>query len=1176
MRRLILPLLIALLPAPLFAQSVILGEYRPGQATMSASLPVVIASNQTTVPVSISGTLPVSIAGTVAISAASLPLPSGAATETTLSGILTTEQSALTSLQTLDNIVLAEDGVHVSGESGVLVLGVRNDAGTALAADGDRIPLSIDSSGAVRVTGGGGGTQYTEADTDASITGTAILWEDTSDTLRSVSAAKPLPVTCATCSGTGVQHIDDAAFTPATDDGVPIFGMFDDVAPDSVNEGDGGVVRMSGNRNLYVQIRDNAGNERGLNIDSSGALAIGTVPSNMSVNIAQIAGSTASATNPLFVRPTDGTTAQTWSALDLDSGAGTVTRIAVGVAGAASGGPVAIPGTTANGLTVDVTRVQGTVTVDSELTAASALADATANPTVPAIAAYVMAYNGSTWDRARSSTITEATQDGALTIASTVGNVNVLRASTTAPTSVSANDDAVLQWGLRTGATVTTPFDSGGTDMTDTTNHAIKVNIVAGSAAGGTSSNFGSAFPGTGTGAGFSDGTNMQGARVVDADTGAGTAYTLLSNLVRRASGGPVELIGSSTSANSIPVVIASDQAAVTVAATNLSTNLAQVGGTNTVTGGVSGLLAVAGNVAHDAAVTANPLLMGGYASAAAPTDVSADGDAVRAWFLRSGAQVTQPTFSGTLAAVNNGAASAGTLRVTVANDSTGILASIGTITTSITPGTSAGHLGKAEDAAHSSGDTGVMILTKRTDSAATSAGTDGDYATLNTDASGRLWVNCATGCGGSGGTSIADNGAFTFGTTTITPAGGVFDDVATNAVTENSSAAFRMSSRREMYTQIRDAAGNERGVNVDSSNQMLVSAVVSSFPANQPFNLAQYGGSSVVTGGTAGTLGIAGIQAHDAAISGNNPILNGAYASAAVPTDVSADGDLVRLWALRSGALAQQPTFAGVLAVAGNGASGTGVQRVTIANDSTGILAAVTSITNAVTVVGNAAHDAVASGNPILNAAYASAAAPSDVSADGDVVRLWALRSGASVTQPSFAGVLASTGVGASGTGVQRVVDVASGTTGSAPPTQASYVAGITSGATGGLLSAGITVCDSSGYLDMTTATTTEIAPLVSSRTIRVCQIVAVSNGTTTMTLKRGTGTNCGTGTASVSPAFDLTAQTGFSAGSGFGEVIGAAGAGTVGGAMTSGNALCVTNSAAVNLHVMIRYAVY
>ncbi len=38
-------------------------------------------------------------------------------------------------------------------------------------------------------------TQYTEGDTDATVTGTAILWEDTGDTLRTVSAAKPLPVT---------------------------------------------------------------------------------------------------------------------------------------------------------------------------------------------------------------------------------------------------------------------------------------------------------------------------------------------------------------------------------------------------------------------------------------------------------------------------------------------------------------------------------------------------------------------------------------------------------------------------------------------------------------------------------------------------------------------------------------------------------------------------------------------------------------------------------------------------------------------------------------------------------------------------------------------------------------------------------------------------------------------
>src|ERR1044072_483152 len=112
MRRLLFALVL-LLPATVEAQQVILSQYPAGQKTMSSSLPVVIASDQ----------------GTLAISAASLPLPSGAATETTLSGILTTEQSALTSLQLIDNLPLAEDGVHVSGESGVLILGVRNDAG---------------------------------------------------------------------------------------------------------------------------------------------------------------------------------------------------------------------------------------------------------------------------------------------------------------------------------------------------------------------------------------------------------------------------------------------------------------------------------------------------------------------------------------------------------------------------------------------------------------------------------------------------------------------------------------------------------------------------------------------------------------------------------------------------------------------------------------------------------------------------------------------------------------------------------------------------------------------------------------------------------------------------------------------------------------------------------------
>lgn len=40
----------------------------------------------------------------------------------------------------------------------------------------------------------GGGVQYTEGDTDASLTGMVVMWEDGSDTVVAASAAKPLPV----------------------------------------------------------------------------------------------------------------------------------------------------------------------------------------------------------------------------------------------------------------------------------------------------------------------------------------------------------------------------------------------------------------------------------------------------------------------------------------------------------------------------------------------------------------------------------------------------------------------------------------------------------------------------------------------------------------------------------------------------------------------------------------------------------------------------------------------------------------------------------------------------------------------------------------------------------------------------------------------------------------------
>lgn len=58
------------------------------------------------------------------------------------------------------------------------------------------------------------------------------------------------------------------------------------------------------------------------------------------------------------------------------------------------------------------------------------------------------------------------------------------------------------------------------------------------------------------------------------------------------------------------------------------------------------------GQVAHDAVATSiDPVLIGGYASAAAPTNVTLDGDAVRQWHLPNGAQCVNVTAAGSLIA---------------------------------------------------------------------------------------------------------------------------------------------------------------------------------------------------------------------------------------------------------------------------------------------------------------------------------------------------------------------------------------------------------------------------------------------------------------------------------------------------------------------------------------------
>lgn len=154
---------------------------------------------------------------------------------------------------------------------------------------------------------------------------------------------------------------------------------------------------------------------------------------------------------------------------------------------------------------------------------------------------------------------------------------------------------------------------------------------------------------------------------------------------------------------------------------------------------------------------------------------------------------------------------------------------------------------------------------------------------------------------------------------------------------------------------------------------------------------------------------------------------------------------------------------------------------------------------------------------------------------------------------------------LGAATSTTLRTAPVSSGATGAAPTAAVSYLGFNSSGATGGFL-AGAIGCDQQAFLNMATATTTQIVALTSGRKIHVCYWLALANGTTTFTWKRGTGSNCGTGTTSISPDWNLAAQVGFSGGTGAFPIFDN---------QNAGDALCGTSSAAVNLQLYIRYAV-
>jgi hypothetical protein len=466
-------------------------------------------------------------------------------------------------------------------------------------------------------------------------------------------------------------------------------------------------------------------------------------------------------------------------------------------------------------------------------------------------------------------------------------------------------------------------------------------------------------------------------------------------------------------------------------------------------------------------------------------------------------------------------------------------------------------------------------------------AGSSRPMEFIQLDAAG----NVVTPTAGSGGTALADDADFTTGSTNFTPVGGLYQSTVT-ACTDTDTCAAGITSQRAWKVTLFNTSGAE------------------------------------ITGGTDYT--------HDAALtpaSTAGPAVT-ARASAAAPTDVSADNDAVLLWALRSGALAIQPTFGGSLQATGNGTASAATPRVTIASDNSAIPVNCTTGCTATTVNedtpfsdgqagqpvfsmredslttttsasgdvqplkstsngslwvsamqigswnvgGTAAHDAAVSGNPTRIGGTSSAAAPTSVTADGEVVNAWYLRNGAAATVLTAAGALIGgdatngldvdvTRMPADATELPAAAALADATANPTVPGVGAYLMTY-NGSTWDRMTTPVAACDdpsrvTSVAIDTASSGNVELVALTSSQIVYVCGYDVQAHGTVGVQFIYGTGTACATGETNLTGVYNLEAREGLVRSNG----------GAVQFKTAASNALCIELSAAIQVSGVLTY---
>lgn len=540
---------------------------------------------------------------------------------------------------------------------------------------------------------------------------------------------------------------------------------------------------------------------------------------------------------------------------------------------------------------------------------------------------------------------------------------------------------------------------------------------------------------------------------------------------------------------------------------------------------------------------------------------------------------------------------------------------------------------------------------------------------TASVNASSQLSVNCAN-CSGSG-VSQQDNTGFTPGTTNFVPMGGEVDDTGTTAVTENNAGVARITAQRAVHMNLRNNSGTEIGTSgtpvrtdpTGTTTQPVSGTVTVTQGTGTNLHIVCDSGCSG-SGGTSSNFSSAFPSAGTAAgfTDGTNMVAGKVVTSAPSTSDpglivrpvspasstvgsavpsvgvqvTGSDGTNARALATDTSGNVQANVkqINGVAPSMGNGASGTGVQRVTIANDSTGTVTvtqgtgtnlhmvcdsgcssssgfadngAFTFGTTAINPIGGVFDDTSPNTATENSAAIARItqnkaihtnlrnASGTEIGTSGNPIRTDPT---GTTTQPvnvaQMNGVTVTMGNGASGTGVQRVTIASdstgtvaatqataanlnvrpdtSGATGAAPPSRASFTGGLGSGATGGFLT-GFAVCDSFVNVNVSTATTTLLVTGVSGRHVRICGMNLVTLAANNVALISGTGATCGTGTTGMNGGTTAASGWNFAANGGLTQ---GNGLGTINQTNATGDSVCIVTSAATQLSGRIAYTIY